>query len=387
MVADTGSEVPSTGSLRRTPLHDLHISRQAKMVPFAGYDMPVSYPLGTLKEHLNARESVGIFDVSHMGQFLISSEEAVAQLMERLVPGNIVGLKPGRMRYTQLTNSDGGIIDDLMVTRLGVDGGRDWLFLVVNGARKEVDLAHIKASIGDAANVVELEDQALIAVQGPMAASHLERLFKGVSAAPFMSIMKYEDSAYGKVWISRCGYTGEDGFEISLAGLHAATLAEKLLSADGVELCGLGARDSLRLEAGLCLYGHDIDEATSPVEAGLTWSIGKRRRENGGFPGDKRIMRELEEGADRRLVGISPLGRAPAREGVAIVDGDGKNIGQITSGGFSPTLSRPIAMGYVAKGFAAAGTELGLLVRGKTLAAEVVDLPFVPHRYYRSRKA
>ena len=384
--ADHHNDDGSVVGLRHTPLHELHITAGAKMVPFAGYEMPVSYPLGTLKEHLHVRTDVGLFDVSHMGQFLVSSEDDVAALFETLVPGNIKGLKPGRMRYTQLTNDQGGMIDDLMVTRIGEEGGRERLFLVVNGARKAVDLAHIEKVLGDSAQVKELEGQALIALQGPKAAALLEQLFVGVSAQNFMSIEKFNDPEFGSVWVSRCGYTGEDGYELSCSGEHGQGLARKLLSMEGIELCGLGARDSLRLEAGLCLYGHDIDVVSSLVEAGLEWSMSKRRREAGGFPGAERILAELSELPERRLVGISPLGRAPAREGAEILDGDGKLIGVVTSGGFSPSLGRPIAMGYVGRGFETPGTKIGLRVRSKVLEAEVVDMPFVAHNYYRSKK-
>ena len=374
-------------ALRRTPLHDLNVSMNAKMVPFAGYAMPVSYPLGLMKEHLHVRSDAGLFDVSHMGQFLVSSEGDVAEHFETLVPGNIKGLKPGSMRYSQLINEDGGIIDDLMITRIGQDGGRDWLFLVVNGARKAVDFRHIEEMLGDRVEVQELGDQALMALQGPRAANILDQLFPGVTTQRFMSIEKREHKTIGDVWISRCGYTGEDGFELSCRGEQGAQLAKELLEQDGVEFCGLGARDSLRLEAGLCLYGHDIDEGTSPIEAGLDWSMSKRRRENGGFPGDKRILAELADEPKRHMVGILPLGRAPAREGVEVLDLEGSIIGRVTSGGFSPSLGRPIAMGYVADGFEKVGTKVGLSVRGKVHEAEVASLPFVPHRYYRAKKA
>ena len=370
-------------ALRRTPLFDLHLSMGAKMVPFAGYELPVSYRLGTLKEHLHVRQHAGLFDVSHMGQFLISSEGDAAELMERLVPGNIKGLKPGRMRYTQLTNDDGGIIDDLMVTRLGSEGGREWLFLVVNGARKDVDYYHMEQALGDKAEVQELSGQALLALQGPSASMALGTIFDNVSEMPFMSTVKSENTDFGDVWISRCGYTGEDGFELSCRSSNAYSLAESLVEADEVEACGLGARDSLRLEAGLCLYGHDIDEITSPVEAGLEWSISKRRREHGGFPGAEQIFTQLASGAPRRLVGISPLGRTPVREGAVITDSNENFIGKVTSGGFSPSLGRPVAIGYVDHGFEEEGTSLGLLVRGKVLPAVVAAMPFVPHRYYK----
>jgi len=376
----------SEPELRQTPLHDLHVEMGAKMVPFAGYEMPVGYPLGTLKEHLHVRGDAGLFDVSHMGQFLVSSVGDVAEQFEALVPGNIKGLKPGRMRYTQLLNADGGIIDDLMVSRVGEEGGRDWLFLVVNGARKDVDLDHIRSTLGEGGEVQVLGEQALMALQGPKSSEVLETLFPGIAAQKFMSIDKKTHAEFGDVWISRCGYTGEDGFELSCRGDQSIKLARALLAHSGVEFCGLGARDSLRLEAGLCLYGHDIDIASSPVEAGLNWSIGKRRRESGGFRGSERVLAELADGPGRYLVGIQPLGRAPAREGVEILDLNENIIGRITSGGFSPSLGRPIAMGYVDRGFEAVGTKVALRVRGKSLEAEVVDMPFVAHRYYKTKK-
>ena len=376
----------TVSELRQTPLHDLHVEMGAKMVPFAGYEMPVSYPLGTLKEHLCVRSGAGLFDVSHMGQFLVSSSGDVAEQFEALVPGNVKGLKPGRMRYTQLLNGDGGIIDDLMVSRIGEEGGRDWLFLVVNGARKNVDFCHIQSALGDDGEVQELGDQALMALQGPEAFEVLETLFPGISAQKFMSIDKKTHAEFGDVWISRCGYTGEDGFELSCRGDQCIKLARALLAHSGVEFCGLGARDSLRLEAGLCLYGHDIDEISSPIEAGLNWSISKRRREDGGFRGSERVLAELTDGPGRYLVGIQPLGRAPAREGVEILDLNENIIGRITSGGFSPSLGRPIAMGYVERGFETVGCKVVLRVRSKMLEAEVVDLPFVAHRYFKAKK-
>ncbi len=373
--------------LKTTPLHALHIECGAKMAGFAGYDMPISYPPGVMKEHLHVRARAGLFDVSHMGQCLLSAPSGVAELIETLVPGNIAGLGEGRMRYTQLTNDAGGIRDDLMVSNGGVMKGDQWYYLVVNGACKQADFAHIESAIGNKAKMRVLADQALLALQGPRAAACLEKLFPGVSEMGFMSIRNFPETDFGCLWVSRCGYTGEDGFEISLAGERTEALARKLLDDEEVEMIGLGARDTLRLEAGLCLYGHDIDEQTSPVEAGLIWSIGKERRENGGFPGAERILREIAQGPARKLVGIRPDGRAPAREGTQIQNLAGKTIGHITSGGYGPTFGGPVAMGYVTAEEAAAGTKIELLIRGKAHGASIVKLPFVKHNYHRPGKA
>jgi aminomethyltransferase len=324
-----------------------------------------------------------------MGQALVSTEVGVdvAEILEQLVPGNIKGLKPGRMRYTQLLNHEGGILDDLMVTRMGEMDGRDWLFLVVNGACKDADFAHIEKSIGAQVKLEILADRALIAFQGPKAAQCLAGLFPGCDEMAFMSLKKFDDTPYGTVWISRSGYTGEDGYELSCTASDAKALARVLVEMAEVEAIGLGARDSLRLEAGLCLYGHDIDETTSPIEANLVWSIGKRRREEGGFPGDARVLGELKDGPARRLVGIKPEGRAPAREGTKIFSADGDEIGTITSGGFGPTVGGPVAMGYVTSNHSETGTALELEVRGKRLPASVHALPFVPQNYYRKPKS
>jgi aminomethyltransferase len=360
------------------------------MVPFAGYEMPVSYPLGVMKEHLHVREQAGLFDVSHMGQALLSvpsGEGDIAALVERLCAGNIKGLKPGRMRYTQLLSDEGGILDDLMVTNIGAMGDRDWMFIVVNGACKASDFQHIDKMIGGDCEMQVLEDQALLALQGPKAAEVLNRLIDGVADMAFMSMKHFPGTDFGDLWISRSGYTGEDGFELSVKAEEAEELASELVAQEEVEMIGLGARDSLRLEAGLCLYGHDIDTGTSPVEANLVWSMGKRRREEGDFPGSARIMSELADGASRYLVGIKPEGRAPAREGTLIFSPDGEELGVITSGGYGPSVGGPIAMGYVLAEQARAGHKLELDVRGKRLPAQVVELPFTPHRYYRKAKS
>ncbi len=371
-------------SLERTPLYDLHVSLGARMVPFAGYEMPVQYPLGILKEHLHTRASAGLFDVSHMGQaFLVGPDHATtANALETLVPADIANLGPGQQRYTQLLNDDGGIIDDLMVTRSVSADDDGSLMLVVNASRKEVDYAHIAAQLPDDVRLQPAPERGLLALQGPAAKDVLAKLSDVAAGLKFMS------ASSGKVGefdchISRSGYTGEDGFEISVAAAKAEKLARLLLAQEGVQPIGLGARDSLRLEAGLCLYGHDIDETTSPVEAGLEWSIQKRRRMEGGFPGFGRIGSELEQGPKRRRVGIKPDGRAPAREGAEILALLGDKLGVVTSGGFGPSVNGPVAMGYVPGAYAEPGRPVNLMVRGKALSATVVPLPFVAHRYVR----
>ena len=362
--------------LRRTALYPLHQSLGARMVAFAGYEMPVQYPAGILAEHLHTRAQAGLFDVSHMGQLRLTEADPAAAL-ETLVPGDIRGLGLMRMRYTLLLNDLGGILDDLMVTRLG-----DELFVVVNAATKDADLAHLRAHLGGT-TVEPLEDRALLALQGPAAATILSRLGDGVAELPFMTAAELT-LAGRRCLVTRSGYTGEDGFEISLPAADALRLAERLLAEPEVMPVGLGARDSLRLEAGLCLYGHDLDETTTPVEADLAWTIGKRRREEGGFTGAANILRQLAEGPSRKRVGIRPDGRAPAREGTSVVDA-GNSIGQVTSGGFGPSVNGPIAMGYVDAAHAADGTAFSLLVRGSPRAARIAALPFVPHHYHRPR--
>jgi aminomethyltransferase len=371
-------------SLQHTPLYELHVSLGAKMVPFAGYAMPVQYPPGILKEHLYTREKAGLFDVSHMGQaFLIGPDHATtAAALEALVPADILNLGLGQQRYTQLLNDDGGIIDDLMVTRSVAADDDGSLMLVVNASRKEVDYAHITERLPDDVRLQPAPERALLALQGPAAKDVMAKLSDVAANLAFMS------TSSGKVGdfdchISRSGYTGEDGFEISVAAGKAEKLARLLLAQEGVQPVGLGARDSLRLEAGLCLYGHDIDETTSPVEAGLMWSIQKRRRVEGGFPGAERIRNEQQYEPKRRRVGIKPDGRAPAREGTEIVALLGEGIGVVTSGGFGPSVNGPVAMGYVQTQYAETGTPVNLMVRGKALSATVVPLPFVPHRYAR----
>jgi aminomethyltransferase len=367
---------PTPKLLKTVPLDTWHRARGARMVAFAGYSMPVQYR-GVLAEHLHCRSKAALFDVSHMGQATLSGPTAAAAL-EHLVPGDIIGLKPGRQRYTLLTNEAGGIIDDLMVANLG----QDRLFLVVNASRKDEDFTHIAANVPDGIHPTMLEDRALLALQGPAAAAVLGRIAPEVTQLPFMGVVAI---ALGGIacMISRSGYTGEDGYEISVPAEQAEALADRLMEDADVAPAGLGARDSLRLEAGLCLYGNDIDELTTPVESGLTWVIGKRRRANWDFPGATVIRDQLEHGATRLRVGIRPDGRAPARAQTDIVADDGTAAGIVTSGGFSPSLNEPIAMGYVRRDLAADGTPLHLIVRGKQLPAHVVPLPFVPHRYIR----
>ena len=363
--------------VQRTPLHALHQELGGKLVPFAGFEMPVQYPLGILKEHLHTRATAGLFDVSHMGQAELRGDGAAA-LIETLVPGDICGLAPGTTRYTQLTNDRGGILDDLMVTN-----GGDRLLLVVNAACKAEDIAHIQATLAPGIELVELPDRALIAIQGPAAASLMETVGQGeLSKMPFMSYTECVVSDVDcRVW--RSGYTGEDGYEISCTSSDAEALAQRLLALDGVAPIGLGARDSLRLEAGLCLYGHDIDQTTTPVEAGLLWSVGKRRRTEGGFPGAAIVQQQIADGVTRRRVGIKPEGRAPMREHTKLFDSEGTPIGEVTSGGFGPSVGGPIAMGYVETRCAKADTPITAEVRGKMHDAMVVRLPFVEQRYYR----
>jgi aminomethyltransferase len=344
------------------------------MVPFAGYKMPVQYPTGILPEHLHTRSQAGLFDASHMGQIRLAGSGCIAAL-EALVPGDLEALAPQRMRYTLFLNEAGGILDDLMATRLP-----DGLFLVVNASRKEADLAHLRDRLGT--SIEPLADRALLALQGPAAAGVLSRLVEGVDRLRFMSAAEVTIGGR-QCLVTRSGYTGEDGFEISLPAGDAEGFARRLIAEPEVMPIGLGARDSLRLEAGLCLYGHDIDETTTPIEADLAWTIGKRRRNEGGFPGAATVLRQLEEGTSRKRVGIRPDGRAPAREDTEIIDDAGNRLGKVTSGGFGPSVGRPVAMGYVDAANAMEAQALQLLVRGAARPARVVRLPFVPTRYYR----
>lgn len=363
-------------TIKQTILHDLHVEMGAKMVAFAGYDMPVQYPLGVMAEHKHTRESAGLFDVSHMGQVVIAGADP-ARAIESLIPGDIQGLAAGEMRYSFLTSPSGGILDDLIVTRREGD-----LFVVVNAACKEQDIRLLTDGLKGQASVTELADRALIALQGPKAAEVLSKFVPEVALMPFMSFKAVSFDGVD-CFVTRSGYTGEDGYEISMPNEHAVALTRKLLAEDAVEAIGLGARDSLRLEAGLCLYGHDITEKTTPVSAGLLWAIGKRRREEGGFPGADIILGEIANKPAMKRVGILPEGRAPAREHTEIADMDGNIVGEITSGGFGPSFGGPVAMGYVPLELAAAGTDVQLIVRGKARAAKTAKMPFVAQRYYR----
>lgn len=365
-----------TNQTLKTVLYDLHVELGAKMVPFAGYAMPVQYPDGILTEHLWTRSDAGLFDVSHMGQLVISGDDPAAAI-ETLIPGDIQALAPGEMRYSFLTDEAGGIYDDLIVTRRETD-----LFVVVNADCKAQDIGLLTAGLAGRAEVTELSDRALVALQGPKAAAVLARYNADVATMPFMTYREL-DIAGIPCFVTRSGYTGEDGYEISIPEGEAVALCRKLLAEAEVAPIGLGARDSLRLEAGLCLYGHDLSLQTNPVSAGLLWSISKRRREEGGFPGADVIQAEIANKPKMRRVGILPEGRAPAREHTEITDENGTVIGEVTSGGFSPSLQTPIAMGYVPREFASAGTEINLLVRGKARPAKVAKMPFVEQRYYR----
>jgi aminomethyltransferase len=365
--------------LLRLGLHDLHTGLGGRMVPFAGYEMPVQYPAGVMKEHLHTRAAAGLFDVSHMGQVILRPKAgmaAVAAGFEAMMPVDVAGLAEGRQRYGLFTNDAGGVLDDLMFANRG-----DHLFVVVNAARKGHDIPHMAAHLGAVAEVVAVTDRALLALQGPLAEVALARLEPQVAAMRFMDV-----GVFGDLWVSRSGYTGEDGFEISLPADRAEAFARELLAMAEVLPIGLGARDSLRLEAGLCLYGHDLDETTSPVEAGLTWAIQKSRRAGGdragGFPGAERILRELADGSTRRRVGLRPEGRAPMREGTALFHGDAA-AGTICSGGFGPSVEAPVAMGYVPSALAAIGTVLDGEVRGKRMPVTVAEMPFHPTTYKR----
>lgn len=371
----------------RTALYDLHVELGAKMVPFAGYEMPVQYPLGVMKEHLHCRSQAGLFDVSHMGQVIITPNSGTladaALALESLVPVNVAGLGEMRQRYGFFTNEAGGIMDDLMIANRG-----DHLFVVVNAACKDADLAHMQAHLGATCSVEMIADRSLIALQGPRAETALARLVSGVADMRFMdvAIMDWDET---ELWISRSGYTGEDGFEVSVPDARAEHLCRALLAMDEVEPIGLGARDSLRLEGGLCLYGHDIDTTTSPVEASLAWAIQKVRRTGGeragGFPGAERVLGELNEGAARQRVGLRPQGRAPMREGTVLFSDEtsAEPIGKITSGGFGPTIQGPMSMGYVTSDHSAAGSTVYAELRGKRQPATVTPMPFTPANFKR----
>ena len=376
------SDDPAVLALRPayTPLHELHQELGARFAPFAGYAMPVHYPAGILKEHLHTRASAGLFDVSHMGQAILEGD-AAARALESLTPGDIELLRPGQMRYTQLLDEQGHILDDLMVTRLDDEKGRQRLFLVVNAAAKSTDFGQI-ADAAPNCELTILDDRAMLALQGPKAAAILEQRVTGVSELAFMSARDFDGESV-HLQISRSGYTGEDGFEISIPATGAMDFAKSLLADPNVLPIGLGARDSLRLEAGLCLCGHDIDATTDPVEAGLLWSISKRRREQGGFPGFARIAEAIAQGPSRRRVGFLVEGKAPAREGADIETPEGRRIGRLTSGGFAPSLGRPIGMGYVEAGAAKTGASVNVIIRGRSAPATIASMPFVPHAYHR----
>lgn len=371
----------SEQNLLKTPLFALHVELGAKMVPFAGYEMPVQYPMGVKKEHEHTREAAGLFDVSHMGQLKLHGPQA-ASLLEQLVPVDIQDLPLGKQRYALFTNDQGGILDDLMVANFG-----DHLFVVVNAACKDQDIAHLRSHIGEQATIEVLDDRALLAIQGPKAAEVMARINPELAKMVFMDAGVYELLGI-ECMVSRSGYTGEDGYEISVPATDAERFSRELLKHEEVAFIGLGARDSLRLESGLCLYGHDIDTTTSPVEASLLWAISKSRRQDGeragGFPGAATILEQIRtKEVSRKRVGLKGEGRAPVREGTELVDADGKVIGQVTSGTFGPTAQVPVAMGYVATEYAAAGSEVFAMVRGKPLKMTVAAMPFVPQRYYR----
>ena len=359
--------------LHRTPLFDLHVELGGKMVPFAGYEMPVQFE-GVMAEHNHTREKAGLFDVSHMGQARITGD---AMALEGLITADLTALKPGQQKYTLLLNEDGGIMDDLMVSR----PEEDFLFLVVNAAVKGQDFAHMRNLFGRRAELIELDDRALLALQGPQAKDVMESLCPAANALTFMTAGRFE-MAGADVLVSRSGYTGEDGFEISVPAAQAEALARTLLADERVAPIGLGARDSLRLEAGLCLYGHDMDETTTPVEASLTWAVAKTRRERADFPGARRILKQIEDKPGKKRVGLALKDRAPAREG-AEIHHDGDAVGVVTSGGFGPSVGGPIAMGYVRTDLAKPGTGVDLMVRGKARQAEIVKTPFSEHRFFR----
>lgn len=368
---------------QKTALFDLHRELGAKMVNFAGYQMPVSYPAGIIKEHLHTRQYAGFFDISHMGQIRLHGKQVATEL-EKLVPSDIQGLRETRQRYTLLINDQGGILDDLIVSHLGDE---DWM-LVVNAACKQQDYHYLCQHLAESSTLELLDDQALLALQGPQAASVMNDLITmGSAQIPFMATAQVAIAEI-PCRISRCGYTGEDGFEISVANHQAEKLAGILLKQEFVQPIGLGARDSLRLEAGLCLYGHDIDATTTPVEAGLSWVVDRKYLQSNNnqpnFPGAQKIITELQSGSARRRVGILPFGRTPVREGAELFNQKNQCVGHVTSGGFGPSVGSPIAMAYVASEYQQVNTELTALVRGRHLPVKVASLPFVPHRYFRS---
>jgi aminomethyltransferase len=381
------SSATPASKLQQTPLHTLHLELGARMVPFAGYAMPVQYPAGLMAEHRQCREAAALFDVSHMGQLRLIGPEAAAAL-ETLVPVDVIDLAPGKQRYAFFTNDQGGLLDDLMITRPPVADAADFgdLFVVVNAGCKDADIAHLRQHIGRRCEVLPLPERALLALQGPLAAQALARLNPGVSSLTFMTGGAFT-LAGARCFVTRSGYTGEDGFEISVPADHAIALTRELLAQPEVKPAGLGARDTLRLEGGMCLYGHDIDTTTTPVEAGLTWAIQKVRRAGGaragGYPGAVVIDAQLAGGATRKRVGLVGLERAPVREGTPVVAADGTALGAVTSGTLGPTVNQPVAMAYLPSAYTAPGTEVYAEVRGKRLPMRVAAMPFSPHRYHR----
>lgn len=369
-----------TSELKRTPLYPLHIEQSAQIVPFAGYEMPVQYSKGVKQEHLHTRKHAGLFDISHMGQVKLSGDNA-AQFLESLVPSRVQDLSINAQRYTVFTNAHGGIIDDLMITNAG-----DYLFVVINAACKENDITYMQSLLPDSCKLEELTDFALLALQGPEASLVMQRFCPAATELTFMTGGQFTLNGVSCL-INRCGYSGEDGFEISIPADHAVNIAQCFLTEDEVEPIGLGARDSLRLEAGYCLYGHDLDENTSPVEANLNWVISKSRLkdESQNYPGIEIIRQQLQQGTDRSRVGLLSDGKAPIREGASILNEREESIGSITSGGFSPSVEKPIAIGYTNKQYASVGTQLIVKVRDRIQQVKVVALPFVEHRYYKRR--
>ncbi|GLS23573.1 aminomethyltransferase [Labrys miyagiensis] len=387
-MADPAAGPDLQTSLLTTPLHAEHVALGARMVPFAGYDMPVQYPSGIIAEHNHTRTAAGLFDVSHMGQAFVTakdgrkSHDSIALALETLVPADILNLPRGRQRYSQFLNEEGGTLDDLMIARSPEEADDGSLGLVVNAACKQADFELIKSRIGDRAKLLIVQDRALLALQGPQAAAVMADHCPDAAAMPFMGSRSSTFDGID-IALSRSGYTGEDGYEISVKSSKSVQIWRALLADERVKPIGLGARDSLRLEAGLCLYGHELDETISPIEAGLIWSIQKRRRVEGGFPGAARLQKEIAEGVARTRVGLIPEGRSPVRDGAPLKNADGQTIGIVTSGGFGPTVGGPVAIGYVPPALSAPGTSLLVELRGKDLPIKVAPMPFTPHRFHR----
>ena len=368
--------------LKRTPLYDLHVALGGKMVPFASYEMPVQYPAGIIKEHQHTRAAAGLFDIAHMGLITVKGGADIRERLEKIFPADITGLTPGAIRYSFLLNDQCGVLDDLMITRLPEGEDQNTMIIVVNAGCKDQDLALLQKLLPDM-RVTLHNELALLALQGPKAAEAFSHFSDAPQKLKFMQGGYFDVKGAGRCYISRSGYTGEDGFEMAIPNTAVKPFVEGLLKIDGVMPIGLGARDSLRLEAGLCLYGHELDTTITPVEADVMWAVAKRRRAEGGFIGAATMQKQLAEGVKRKRVAIKPEGRALAREQTDITDADGRKIGIVTSGGFGPSVDGPIAMGYVETAFATPDTPITLVVRGKPLPAKIVKLPFVPHRYYR----